>query len=260
MFHLALAASFVVGPYVTLALIERAWPTAIAVLVGLAVGGGLSAGCEALHHRPLRRGAASDLMHILGSLAIYVVTVQLVTLAFGSEVRSIEISRASRTFGPLVIGDAQLLVLSGSLVVLFAYALLLRLGRIGVLLRALADAPGMLEELGFPAERLRVLVFALAGMGLALLGTLTAADLGVLPDSGYPQVILGFTAVVLGGRASWLGPVAGGFLLGMVRTFVAGFGSARWEDAVTLALLLAVLYLRPQGLFGAPTRLEEHDA
>ena len=58
------------------------------------------------------------------------------------------------------------------------------------------------------------------------------------------------------GKARFSGPVLGAVLLGLLRAEVVWYGSARWQDAATFALLAVFLLLRPQGLLGHKTRLE----
>jgi branched-chain amino acid transport system permease protein len=76
---------------------------------------------------------------------------------------------------------------------------------------------------------------------------LTSYDVGTL------LALKGFAAAMLGGMGSALGAVAGGLLLGLLEAFAAGYVSSAYKDAVAFLVILAVLFARPQGLFGKAT-------
>jgi branched-chain amino acid transport system permease protein len=88
------------------------------------------------------------------------------------------------------------------------------------------------------------LVGALGGVILAPI-TLTAYDAGILLG------VKGFAACILGGLGNPFGAVVGGILLGILESLGAGFVSSGYKDAVAFVIMLALLFWRPSGLFGA---------
>jgi branched-chain amino acid transport system permease protein len=74
--------------------------------------------------------------------------------------------------------------------------------------------------------------------------TLTSYDLGVA------MALKGFAAAMLGGMGVPAGALVGGLLLGLIEAFTAGYISSVYKDAVAFVLILAILFARPQGLFG----------
>ncbi|MND00729.1 High-affinity branched-chain amino acid transport system permease protein LivH [compost metagenome] len=68
------------------------------------------------------------------------------------------------------------------------------------------------------------------------------------------MTLKGFTAAVLGGIASPVGSVLGGFLLGLIEAMATGFISSTYQNAIGLTLLILLLMVRPQGLFTRATR------
>ena len=88
------------------------------------------------------------------------------------------------------------------------------------------------------------LVGALGGVILAPI-TLTAYDAGILLG------VKGFAACILGGLGNPFGAVVGGILLGILESLGAGFISSGYKDAVAFVIMLALLFWRPSGLFGA---------
>jgi branched-chain amino acid transport system permease protein len=87
------------------------------------------------------------------------------------------------------------------------------------------------------------LVGALGGVILAPI-TLTSYDVGILLG------IKGFAACILGGLGNPFGAVAGGLIIGVLESLGAGFLSSGYKDAIAFVILLALLFLRPSGLFG----------
>lgn len=84
---------------------------------------------------------------------------------------------------------------------------------------------------------------ALAGV-LATPITLTAYSVGI----GF--ALKGFAAAMLGGMGNPKGALVGGFLLGLIEALTAGYLSSQYKDAVAFVMILLVLFVRPQGLFG----------
>jgi branched-chain amino acid transport system permease protein len=88
---------------------------------------------------------------------------------------------------------------------------------------------------------------ALAGLAVAPL-TQTSFHVGAAIG------VKGFAAAILGGLGNPVAAVAGGIVLGLMESYTAGYIDPLYKDAVALIVLLAVLFVRPQGLFGGPAR------
>lgn len=156
----------------------------------------------------------------------------------------------------LVVTGAQWATLGTAVLLLGGFGLFLMHSDLGLRLRALADNPMQFALLGYNVNRHRLLAFGLAGLFAAASSLVTAYDLGFDPYTGLHAVLLAVVAVIIGGQGTFMGPVLGALLLGLLRTQVVWNWSARWQEAVTFGLLALVLLLRPQGLLGRKTRLE----
>jgi branched-chain amino acid transport system permease protein len=138
-----------------------------------------------------------------------------------------------------------------TVVVLWAF---FRFTKVGLAMRAGADAPGPARLVGIRTSWMLALAWGLAAMLGALSGLLTAPEQGSF-DQNLMQAILiyAFAAAVLGGLDSPLGAVVGGLLLGVglnLLTAYVGFVTPEIRLPVALAVLFAVLVFRPSGLFG----------
>jgi branched-chain amino acid transport system permease protein len=87
-----------------------------------------------------------------------------------------------------------------------------------------------------------------------LAGLVLAPILAVNPWMGMPLLLKAFVVVVLGGLGSLPGAVVGGLMLGIVEAIGVTFLSSEWREVVAFGVLIVVLWLRPQGLFGIKGR------
>ncbi len=112
---------------------------------------------------------------------------------------------------------------------------------------------------GVPVRRLVTLSFAMAAAIGALAGAVVSPITYTSYAAGGPLAIKGFTVAILGGLGNSGGAVAAGLALGVVESFAVSVLPAAYKDVVTLSLLLAVLVVRPSGLFasGEAARLKE---
>jgi branched-chain amino acid transport system permease protein len=142
------------------------------------------------------------------------------------------------TFTVLVV-----IAVAAGLAVLFRYTAL------GLRMRASALAPEVARLLGVRVGRMFTLGWALAALVGSLAGLLVAPSVFVGPNQFDPILIFGFTAAVLGGLDSPPGAVVGGILLGLVLSYVSGYEGASLVTLAALVVLIAVLMIRPGGLF-----------
>jgi branched-chain amino acid transport system permease protein len=256
-FHIALAGVFALAPYLLWACGQNGWPWPTGIAAALLGGIGLSFACELFNHAPLDRKRAGPGLHLVSSLGICIVIVQVVALTWGNEVKVLRQGIDSVfTCSGVVVTRSQLLAGSISLIAMLGFYSWLRFSNLGLQFRALADNPTQLALFGYNTRRLRLFAFALAGLLAALSSLLTAFDIGFDPQVGLHALILAIVAVIIGGRDSFLGSVIAGFFLGILRSQVVWHLSARWQDAVTFGVLVVFLFFLPNGLLGRKMRLE----
>lgn len=127
--------------------------------------------------------------------------------------------------------------------------------RLGMIIRAGVQDPQMVEALGINVKRVFTFVFAL-GVAMAALGGIGAGPfLPIQPEMGDQYQMQGFITVVIGGMGSYVGAFIGAIILGMGRAFGDYFAlklslSPAIAEASTVIIMIIVLLIRPQGLFG----------
>jgi branched-chain amino acid transport system permease protein len=132
---------------------------------------------------------------------------------------------------------------------LVALVLLFRRTSLGLQMRAAAFAPEVSRLLGVRVGRMFTAGWALASMAGSLAGLLVAPSVFVAPSNFDAVLVFGFTAAVLGGLESPPGAVVGGVVLGLALSYVSGYAGASMVTLGALVILVAVLMVRPNGLF-----------
>lgn len=153
-----------------------------------------------------------------------------------------------------VLTPQNLWVMGMTLCGIAALAWFFRATVTGKAMRAAAADPRTARLMGVEVERLTTLSFAFAGALGALGGMLITPITSLSYDIGLMLGLKGFAAAVLGGYGSFAGAVAGGVLLGLFESYGAGYVTSAYRDVLVFGLLILVLFVRPQGLFGTTGR------
>jgi branched-chain amino acid transport system permease protein len=132
-----------------------------------------------------------------------------------------------------------------------AFGLLLLRTNIGLMMRASAFEPTVARLQGVRVGRMLTLGWALAAVAGSLAGVLIAPDVFVGPNSFDAVTVFAFTAAVLGGLDSPAGALVGGLILGLALSYVSGYAGSALVTLAALVILIAVLTVRPNGLFAA---------
>lgn len=256
-FHFALGAVYVAGPFVAWACLQRGWSMPLAIVAALLVALGLSLACELLNHWRLEKKGAASSTHFIASLGSYIIIVQAVVLLWGTETKVLRTGLDEAvTVGSVVVTKAQLVAAGVSIVALAAFYTWLRFTKFGLRFRALAENPSEFALRGYSVRQARLLAFGISGLLTAASSLVVANDVGFDPNGGLAALLLAVVAVFIGGRMTFAGAALGGLLLGVVRSEVVWFLSARWQEAITFVLLVLFLFLRPNGIIGKADRLE----
>ena len=256
-FFVGLGGLYALVPYVYLTAQGNfgLWPLSVVVSVIAMVG--LAISIEWANHAPLTRKRASEGAHLISSLGIYIVVIQIVAMIWGNDTQTLR-AGLDTTFsvGDSILTQSQSIQFIVACFLLAGFLIMLRVTDMGLRLRAMADNPIQFALYGYNVDRHRLLAFALAGVFVTSASLLTAYDIGFDPHTGLHAVLLAVVAVIIGGRTSFVGPIVGGLLLGIIRAQVVWHLSARWQEAVTFVILALFLLLWPQGLFGRKTRID----
>jgi branched-chain amino acid transport system permease protein len=151
----------------------------------------------------------------------------------------------------LRVTQAQILILVASFVLVGLLMALMTFTRLGLAIRALAEKPDAAGLMGINVARTaRIVSFlsgSLAGAGGVLIGLNFNA---IQPYMGESMMLRGFVVIIAGGMGDSRGALVAGLLLGIIEVLTAGYVASGLKEAVAFAILVIVLWTRPQGLFG----------
>jgi branched-chain amino acid transport system permease protein len=217
----------------------------LTLLVAAASGAALERGLI----RPLLR--APPFTIVVATLAIGLMIRNALRLSWQESVSTIPspFGDATLRFGGVNVNPQYVWVIGCSLLIMGLLALFFRSSRLGKAMRAVAQNQEAARLMGIRVSRIFSAVFALSTAVAALAGILLAPLIGIQAEMGS-IILKGFVAAILGGFSSLVGCVVGGFLLGILETFGGAYLGGTFKDVTAFALLMAILLVRPHGLFG----------
>jgi branched-chain amino acid transport system permease protein len=226
----------------------------VAMLAAMAAAGALGLAFERVIVRPVY---GQHLKQILITMGGMIVGEELIKVIWGPQQIPLPLPPSLR--GSILIGDAaveryRLFAVVVGLIVLAVLLLVLNRTKIGLLIRAGVQDREMVESLGYRIRRLFVGVFvagsALAGLGGVLWGLYQQT---VIPQIGAQVNVLIFIVIIIGGLGSTFGSLVGALMVGLMANYT-GFLAPKVALFSNIALMVAVLLWRPQGLYPVARR------
>jgi branched-chain amino acid transport system permease protein len=149
------------------------------------------------------------------------------------------------------IGWLDVLIADMSIAIAIALFGFLRFTRLGWSLRATAQDRDAAQQMGVDVNRVNATTFAVAAALGGIAGVLIGMYFNTVYSSmSYQATLKGFAANLLGGLGSVPGAIVGGLLLGLIESYGVAFLGATYRNLFAFVILLGVLVLMPNGLFG----------
>jgi branched-chain amino acid transport system permease protein len=185
-------------------------------------------------------------------LAVALVLVNGLLIGFGPDARNVQVDYAldSYAVGPFIVDKVRVICAAVALAVCAVLFAILRHTAFGKAIRACADNLLGAQVVGLNVPHLYALTFGLGTACVAAAGVLLTLLVDVTPISGPGYTLLAFIIVIIGGLGSMVGALAGGVLIGVSEAVAGLVITPSAKSMFSFALLIAVLALRPQGLFG----------
>lgn len=238
--------------------LEQSLPTAaVLAVMSMALVG---AGVLSVFVTPFMR--FSPLLPFVTTLSLASITEAIVSMVFGVNVRSLSTGEelASFEIAGVFITPIQIVIIVSAVTILGVMAIVIHGTGLGRRVRALAENSHASQTLGIQARRINFCVFVIGTVLAAYAGVLVGYETNLQPTMGNAYTIKAFAAMILGGLGSIWGTVIGAYILGLVENMAIGldFGGyslpAGYKDAFAFIIILSVLLVRPQGLFGSRAR------
>lgn len=235
----------VVSPWVALATV----PVSIIVLYVVGYG---------LQRVVVSRVTGKDLfLTLLITFGISIVIQQLALQAWSADPRTVGVSLArSITVAGVLIPQMKAIAFAGAVLMTALLWMFLHRTRRGRAIRAVAQNPEAAALVGIAVENTRAVTFGLSAAIAGGAGSFVAMIFTIQPQMGLIYTLQSFVIVVFGGIGSIPGALVGGLLLGIVEELTTSYIGSTWTNAAAFALLLVLLIVKPQGLFGQSVESE----
>jgi neutral amino acid transport system permease protein len=240
------------GAYIAF-LINITWglPFVAAIVGAMVATAVLGVLLEKVMWGPMRSRGAGMLQLLLMAIGLALVIRYVIQFVWSTELRQLDVNRtATVDFLGLSIGRIFFITIIIGIVVLVGTGLMLRFSLLGKRMRALSDNLELAETAGIDTSRVILMTWILAGAFAGLAGVMAGATTQLQPELGFEYLLPIFAVVVLGGIGNAYGALAAGVVLGVVTEWSTLLIEARWKTAIGFLILILVLIIRPQGIFG----------
>ncbi len=226
--------------------------------VAILAGAGISALVEALVMRPLAKRSKGTpveaIAPVIATLGVLGGIRSLAGLIWGNNFiqYTSPLSSKGYTIGQTTIpfSPQNAAIVIGAVVVMAMFAAIFKFTRLGLALRAASFQPEISRLAGVRVDRIRTIGWAFAGAAGAVAGALVTPTSYLSPNSLDLLLVSGFVAAVIGGLESLIGAVVGGVVLGLGFAFILQYIGTSVTFSAAFIILVIVLLIRPQGIFG----------
>ncbi len=239
--------------YTAFALLEVHVPYFVAVLAAIVVGALFGALADFIVVRPMRD--ADPLTIGIGTMGLLLILQGAMGSIWGFNTQSMPLPLSSvftLRLGDLSIGSASLFILLVTALTVLGAFLLVSRTRLGLAMRATSAGPLTASLLGIDTAKVRVASWTLSGACGALAAIFVTPQVYLDPTIFTQFILVAFAAMVLGGFTSLEGVLVGGLAFGVLINIIGAYLSPGLIKTTTFVVIIAVLMLRPSGLFGKP--------
>ena len=247
--NFAHGAFYMVGAYAAFILMGKLglnyW---LAMLGAAGVVAILAVIAERLVFHPLRN--APGLHHMIAAIGILLFLESGAQALFGADFQRMQTPYSGiMEFSGLIMPVQRMLIVVAAFGLMVALHLFLKKTITGSTIIAMAQNRDGAALVGIDPNRVAMLTFAISGILAAVAATLYAPINLVYPAMGNLVITKAFVIIVLGGMGSVPGAIVGGLIIGFAEAFGAFYISTDYKDIIAFVLLVAILSVRPEGLF-----------
>lgn len=225
------------------------WALATSVIVT----GILGIAIDKLSLEALRKKKAKGIAALITTIGVSYIVQNSLMIIFGSETKWFPklFDFGMINIGGVQVNSTQVFIFFISLLLLGTLTFIIQKTKIGLAMRAAEQNQKAAKLMGINVNRVISFAFFLGGASAAIAGTLISGYYQmVYPTMGFIAGLKAFSAAVLGGIGVLYGSVIGGLVVGVSESFAASYLGGGYRDAIAFLILILVLIIRPNGLFG----------
>ena len=202
---------------------------------------------------PLRKKKSKPIASLITTIGISNIITNLLIVFLGSEKRNFNniFGDGSIKFGNTVLTHTQIMMCLVSLALMLILMFIVYKTKIGLAMRATQQNSKAAAMMGINVDFVIAFTFFLAGVCATIAGALVGGYYQIVyPNMGFMAGLKAFAAAVLGGIGSLPGALLGGLIVGVSESMAATFLGSTYRDAIAFIILIIVLIVKPNGLFG----------
>jgi neutral amino acid transport system permease protein len=238
------------GAYLTLVI--QSWGVNIwlAMILAAIVVTGLALGVEKTLWEPMRKQRASSTTLIIISIGVALCLRNGIIMFWGAGPKNYNLAaQPAIEVGNLRLEVDSLIVMAMAIVGLAVLHYILNQTKVGKAMRAVADDVDLARVTGINVDRVILWTWVLSAVLTSLAGSMLGLIEQVSPNMGWFLILPLFASVILGGIGNPYGAIAGAYIIGITQELSTAVIPVSYKAGIALLLMMAVLLIRPQGLF-----------
>lgn len=252
---------FMVGAYVgVMTTGVLGWPLWLGFIAAILVTAFLGYLLESLTLRPLRgKKGVSHLAPLISTIGVSIFLENMTHHLFGAGNKPFRtpFAQLSIEIGSVTIYVVQIIIFVISILLMMGLSIWLSKTKAGKALRATAENLETASILGVDTKRTIIMTVVIASAMGGIAGVLVGlAFNSVSPQMGLAIGLKGLAIIILGGMGNVKGAMVGGLILGLAETFLVAYGDSGYRDAIAFIMIIIILLLKPQGIFGSKAAQE----
>ena len=228
------------------------WGILIAFIPSVIITVALVILIDQLVYKPLRRRGAHFMVGFIASIGVAWAVRGLIYIIWGADFHFYAAGLRPMLFlpGGIKLRVDEIFIVAVSWIFVAAVYVFMYRTKMGKALRAVADNPDLARVSGINTERMVFWVWGIAGTLIAIAGILYGIETQLRPEMGWIFLLPLFAAIILGGKGSITGALAGGLVLGIAQQVSTAWLQPTYKPAVAFIIMILVLIVRPTGIFG----------
>lgn len=223
------------------------------IIGSMVITGLLGIAIDKIGLEPLRKKGSMPITSLITTIGISNIITNLLIIFLGSEKRNFPqlFNFGTVKIGNITISSSQIVMCLVSLILMLILVFIVYKTKIGLAMRASEQNAKAANLMGINVNFVISFTFFLAGMSATIAGALVGGYYQIVyPNMGFMAGLKAFAAAVLGGIGSLPGALLGGLIVGVSESMAATFIGSTYRDSIAFIILIIVLIVRPNGLFG----------
>jgi branched-chain amino acid transport system permease protein len=241
---------YMFGTFIALSLLVTHVPVPIAIVLACVAGGLIGILVERLAYRPVRN--APRVVPMLSAVGVALILRNVAQLIWGTSTMPFPELFPTRMIraGAVQINSLQIIIMILALSLTGIFALIMNKTKLGKATHSVAQDIPTSKLMGIEVNRIIQFVYFAGGFFGVAGGILFSMSYATWIGMGFLGTMKAWIACVIGGIGSLKGAFMGGLLLGVSEALISGFISSAYRDAIAYGLVMVVLVVWPNGVFG----------